>query len=275
MEAPSLLYIQISQNKRAGIEQRGKQASRTTSAHRGCEKTSSSSLIQISQNNGAAWWNRVAHHIKRCAKLNRGPAGKNSLVEDLLANIHVEGKTFVINIKPKGFWGYMKELTINERIRDREVRLIGSDGTQYGVISINEARQIADEQGLDLCKVSPDGVTPATCKLMDYGKYRYEQQKKEKEAKKNQKVIEIKEIRLSATIDTGDTTRLAAQTAKFLAEGNKVKASIRLKGRQQAHPELAVDIINDYIALVGDCTVEKKPTQEGRNIFTILAPAKK
>ena len=217
----------------------------------------------------------MAHHIERCAKLNRGPAGKNSLVEDLLANIHVEGKTFVINIKPKGFWGYMKELTINERIRDREVRLIGSDGTQYGVISIHEARQIADEQGLDLCKVSPDGVTPATCKLMDYGKYRYEQQKKEKEAKKNQKVIEIKEIRLSATIDTGDTTRLAAQTAKFLAEGNKVKASIRLKGRQQAHPELAVDIINDYIALVGDCTVEKKPTQEGRNIFTILAPAKK
>ena len=257
MAAPSLLYIQISQNKRAGIEQRGKQTSRTTSTHRGCEKIFSSQLI------------------KRCAKLNRGPAGKNSLVEDLLANIHVEGKTFVINIKPKGFWGYMKELTINERIRDREVRLIGSDGTQYGVISIHEARQIADEQGLDLCKVSPDGVTPATCKLMDYGKYRYEQQKKEKEAKKNQKVIEIKEIRLSATIDTGDTTRLAAQTAKFLAEGNKVKASIRLKGRQQAHPELAVDIINDYIALVGDCTVEKKPTQEGRNIFTILAPAKK
>ena len=275
MEAPSLLYIQISQNKRGGIEQRGKQTSRTTSTHRGCEKIFSSQLIKTSQSNGAAWWNRVAHHIKRCEKLNRGPAGKNSLVEDLLANIHVEGKTFVINIKPKGFWGYMKELTINERIRDREVRLIGSDGTQYGVISIHEARQIADEQGLDLCKVSPDGVTPATCKLMDYGKYRYEQQKKEKEAKKNQKVIEVKEIRLSATIDTGDTTRLAAQTAKFLAEGNKVKASIRLKGRQQAHPELAVDIINDYIALVGDCTVEKKPTQEGRNIFTILAPAKK
>ena len=275
MAVLSSSLIQISQNKHAGIEQRGKQTSRTTSTHRPCEKTASSQLIKISQNSGAAWWNRVAHHIKRCAKLNRGPAGKNSLVEDLLANIHVEGKTFVINIKPKGFWGYMKELTINERIRDREVRLIGSDGTQYGVISINEARQIADEQGLDLCKVSPDGVTPATCKLMDYGKYRYEQQKKEKEAKKNQKVIEIKEIRLSATIDTGDTTRLAAQTAKFLAEGNKVKASIRLKGRQQAHPELAVDIINDYIALVGDCTVEKKPTQEGRNIFTILAPAKK
>ena len=180
----------------------------------------------------------------------------------------------VINIKPKGFWGYMKELTINERIRDREVRLIGADGTQYGVIAIAEARQIAEEQGLDLCKVSPDGAVPATCKLMDYGKYRYEQQKREKEAKKNQKVIEIKEIRLSATIDVGDTTRLAAQTAKFLQEGNKVKASIRLKGRQQTHPELAVDIINDYIEMVGDCTVEKKPTQEGRNIFTILAPAK-
>lgn len=170
----------------------------------------------------------------------------------------------------------MKELQINEQIRDREVRLIGDDGQQYGVISTREARSIAEEKGLDLCKVSPPSVQPPTCKLMDYGKYRYDQQKREKEAKKNQKVMEVKEIRLSATIDIGDTTRLASQSAKFIAEGNKVKASIRLKGRQQAHPEIAVQIVKDYIAMVGDCaTVEKAPVQEGRMIYTILAPNQK
>lgn len=170
----------------------------------------------------------------------------------------------------------MKELQINEQIRDREVRLIGDDGTQYGVISIREARQIAEEKELDLCKVSAPNVTPAACKLMDYGKFRYEQQKREKEARKNQRTVELKEVRLSATIDIGDTTRLATQSAKFIADGNKVKASIRLKGRQQAHPEIAVEIVKNYIAMVGDCAVvEKAPTQEGRFIYTILAPIKK
>lgn len=173
----------------------------------------------------------------------------------------------------------MKELLINEQIRDREVRLIGDDGQQYGVISIRDARQIAEERGLDLCKVTPPGVTPATCKLMDYGKYRYDQQKREKENKKNQTVTEIKEIRLSATIDVGDTTRLAQQTAKFIEKSNKVKASIRLKGRQQAHPEIAVKIVEDYIEMVKGASsvpvaVEKAPTQEGRIIYTILAPGK-
>lgn len=169
----------------------------------------------------------------------------------------------------------MKELIINERIREREIRLIGSDGTQLGVMSAMEARRIAAEQGLDLCKMSGEGISPATCKLMDYGKYRYEQQKREKEARRNQKIVELKEIRLSATIDVGDTTRLAIQSAKFLAEGNKVKASIRLKGRQQAHPEIAVQTVKDYITMVGDCIVEKQPTQEGRIIYTILAPSNK
>lgn len=170
----------------------------------------------------------------------------------------------------------MKELQINEQIRDREVRLIGDDGTQYGVISIREARQIAEDKNLDICKVSAPNVVPATCKLMDYGKFRYDQQKREKEARKNQHIVEIKEVRLSATIDIGDTNRLAAQSAKFIADGNKVKASIRLKGRQQAHPEIAVDIVKDYIARVGEnVVVEKAPTQEGRIIYTILAPSAK
>lgn len=168
----------------------------------------------------------------------------------------------------------MRELLINEQIRDREVRLIGDDGTQYGIISVQEARLIADEKGLDLCKVNDArDNNPATCKLMDYGKYRYDQLKREKEAKKSQKIVEIKEIRLSAVIDVGDMQRLAAQSQKFIAEGNKVKASIRLKGRQQTHPEIAIDIVKQYIGLVGECAVvEKHPTQEGRNIFAVLAP---
>ncbi len=170
----------------------------------------------------------------------------------------------------------MKELQINEQIRDREVRLIGDDGTQYGVIPVREAQSIAYEKGLDLCKVSPPTVQPPTCKLMDYGKYRYDQQKREKEARKNQHTVELKEVRLSATIDVGDTKRLAAQTAKFIADGNKVKASIRLKGRQQAHPEIAVNIIKEYIELSGEgIVVEKPPVQEGRMIYTILAPQNK
>ena len=177
----------------------------------------------------------------------------------------------------------MKELLINEQIREKEVRLIGAEGQQYGIISIAEARNIAEEQGYDLCKMSDskktdNGFVPATCKLMDYGKYRNEQQKREKEAKKNQKIVEIKEIRLSATIDIGDTQRLAKQTAEFISDGNKVKASIRLKGRQQAHPEIAVKIVEDYIAMVQErvaISVEKVPTQEGRMIFAILAPQAK
>jgi len=170
----------------------------------------------------------------------------------------------------------LKDLFINQQIKDREVRLIGEDGKAYGVLALKDAMTIAENAGLDLCKVSPPGVVPPTCKLMDYGKYRYEQQKREKEAKKNQHVTEVKEIRLSATIDIGDTKRLAQQSAKFLADGNKVKASIRLKGRQQAHPEIAVKIVEDYIALIGEgVTVEKKPMQEGRMIYTILAPSSK
>ena len=183
----------------------------------------------------------------------------------------------------KGKGVSLKELLINEQIREREVRLIGAEGQQYGIIPISEARKIAEEQGYDLCKMSDskktdNGFVPATCKLMDYGKYRYEQQKREKEAKKNQKIVEIKEIRLSATIDIGDTQRLAKQTAEFISDSNKVKASIRLKGRQQAHPEIAVKIVEDYIAMVAErvaIQVEKAPTQEGRMIFAILAPQSK
>lgn len=172
----------------------------------------------------------------------------------------------------------MKELLINEQIRDREIRVIGEDGNQYGILSLKDALALAEEKGLDLCKVTPPNVQPATCKLMDYGKYRYDQIKREKEASKNQKVMEIKEIRLSAVIDIGDITRLAKQTAKFIEAGNKVKSSIKLKGRQQAHPEIAVDIVNQYIDLVKaevDVQIEKAPAQDGRMIFAMLAPVTK
>lgn len=157
-------------------------------------------------------------------------------------------------------------------IRDREVRLIGSDGAQLGILSGYDAKKMAEEEGLDLVKISPNAVPPV-CKIMDYGKYRFEQQKREKEGQKHQKSVALKEVWLSATIDIGDLKRLALQAGKFVAEGDRVKASIRLKGRQQAYPERALDIVKNFIELVGDSVqVEKSPVQEGRSIYTILAP---
>lgn len=167
----------------------------------------------------------------------------------------------------------MKEYQINDQIREKEVRLIDDNGTQYGVLPTREARQIAFDREMDLCKVSPPSIVPPTCKLMDYGKYRYEQQKREKEQRKNQKTVELKEVRLSATIDIGDTKRIALHTEKFLNEGNRVKASIRLWGRQQAHPKIAVEIVKSYIEMIDtEFKIEKEPVQEGRIIYTILAP---
>ena len=168
-------------------------------------------------------------------------------------------------------------MLINQQIRDKEVRLIGADGTQLGVVSIQEAMRIAKEAGLDLAKVSSDNAPPpATCKLMDYGKYRYEQQKREKDQKKNQRVIQTKEVRLSAVIDIGDLSRLAKQTVKFLEDGDKVRASILLRRREQAHPEIAMKIMEKYLELVGEsCSIEKPLKQEGRMIAVTLAPASK
>ena len=168
-------------------------------------------------------------------------------------------------------------MLINQQIRDKEVRLIGADGTMLGVVSIQEAMKIAQEAGLDLAKVSSDNAPPpATCKLLDYGKYRYEQQKREKDAKKNQRVIQTKEIRLSAVIDVGDAKRLANQTAKFLEGGDKVRASILLRRREQAHPEIGMKIMEEYLEAIGVAyTIEKPLKQEGRMIAVTLAPASK
>lgn len=167
-----------------------------------------------------------------------------------------------------------REHQINEEIRDKEVRLIGDTGEQLGIVSSAEALRIAEDKGLDLVKISPN-ANPPVCKIMNYGKYLFEQGKKAKEAKKNQKVVEIKEIGLSMTIATGDMQVKAKQAQKFLTSGNKVKVSIRMKGRQMAHSNLSVDVMNRFFELVKDCGMkEKEPTTEGRNVWMMLAPVK-
>ena len=141
-------------------------------------------------------------------------------------------------------------------------------------MSISEALKLAEEQNLDLVKIAANATAPV-CKIMDYGKYRFETLKKQKEAKKNQKVVELKEIWLSMTIDVGDLNVKARQAQKFLTSGNKVKVSIRMRGRQNAHSSLGVDVMNRFYDLVKDVSVmEKRPLLEGRNILMILAPLK-
>ena len=163
---------------------------------------------------------------------------------------------------------------INEMIRHAEVRVIGADGSQLGIMSSRKALELAYEQSLDLVEISPT-ANPPVCKIMDFGKYRFEILKKQKEAKKNQKVIELKEIWLSMTIDVGDLNVKARQTMKFLDAGNKVKVSIRMRGRQNAHSSLGIDVMNKFFELVKEKAVmEKKPLLEGRNILMILAPLK-
>lgn len=167
--------------------------------------------------------------------------------------------------------GKSKELEINGQIRDREVRLIGADGEQKGVVSIQMAMRAAEEAGLDLVKIAPQ-ATPPVCKVLDYGKYRFEQQKKEKEAKKNQKVVEVKETRLSLNIDTNDFNTKLNQTAKFLAAGHKVKASIRFRGREMAHSALGADVLKRFAEALPQATMDKPPMLEGRTMSILLIP---
>ena len=154
------------------------------------------------------------------------------------------------------------------------MRLIDEEGGQLGIVSSKEALALADDRGLDLVKISPN-ANPPVCKLMNYGKYLFELTKKAKEAKKNQKVTEIKEIWLSMTIDVGDLNVKAKQTLKFLASGNKVKVSIKMRGRQMAHSELGIDVMNRFYEMVKEQgQLEKQPLMEGRNIWMMLAPLK-
>lgn len=163
---------------------------------------------------------------------------------------------------------------INEEIRDREVRVISAEGEQLGIMSAAQALALADEAGLDLVKISPNAVPPV-CKIMNYGKFKFEQAKREKENRKNQKVIEIKEIYLSMTIDVGDLNVKAKKTIEMLGDGNKVKVSIRMRGRQMAHASMGVDVMRRFFEMLGGKAVmEKEPKTEGRNITMVLAPAK-
>ena len=161
---------------------------------------------------------------------------------------------------------------INEEIRDREVRLIGADGGQLGVMSAAEAQRHADEAGLDLVKISPT-ATPPVCKLMDYGKFKFEQAKREKEAKKNQHVVEIKEIRMSPGIDVGDFNTKLKNAQKFLTEGNRVKVSVRFRGREMAHTEIGRELLKKFAEQCAEvATMDKAAKLEGRNMSMFLSP---
>ena len=160
----------------------------------------------------------------------------------------------------------------NEEIRDNEVRLIGSTGEQLGIMSSAQAQHIADEQGLDLVKISPQ-ATPPVCKLMDYGKFRFEQSKREKEARKNQHVVEIKEVRMSPGIDVGDFNTKLKNAQKFVADGNRVKVSVRFRGREMAHTEIGRELLVRFAEAIAEtATLDKEPKMEGRSMSMFLSP---
>lgn len=160
---------------------------------------------------------------------------------------------------------------INERIRDREIRLIGEDGEQLGIMSAREAMKIAQEAELDLVKIAP-AAKPPVCKIIDYGKYKYEQARKEKEAKKKQKTVEVKEVRLSPNIDTNDLNTKINNAKKFISKGNKVKVTLRFRGREMAHVQQSKHILDDFAETLADVAVVEKPAKmEGRAMSMVLA----
>jgi len=167
-----------------------------------------------------------------------------------------------------------KYLETNYRIRDKEVRVVDAEGEFIGIMSARDANALADKKNLDLVKISPN-AKPPVCKIMDYGKYKFEQNKRDKEAKKNQVISELKEVWLSMTIEKHDLETKAKHAKKFLVAGNKVKVLLRMKGRQQAHANLGVEVMQDFFACVEDISIQdKKPSTEGRAIVMILSPKK-
>ncbi len=164
----------------------------------------------------------------------------------------------------------ISDLMINEQIRDREVRLIGEDGEQLGIMSARDAQKLAEEAGLDLVKIAPT-AKPPVCKIVDYGKFKYEQTRKEKEAKKKQRTIEVKEIRLSPNIDTNDLNTKVNAARKFLTKGDKVKITLRFRGREMAHMNNSKHILDDFAESLSDvAVVEKAPKVEGRSMTMFL-----
>ena len=168
----------------------------------------------------------------------------------------------------------ISELFINDQIRDKEVRVIGISGEQLGVMSIQDARKIAEDEGVDLVKIAPN-AKPPVCRVVDYGKYKYEQLRKEKEARKKQKTVEIKEIRLSPNIDTNDLNTKVNAAKKFLEKGNRVKITLRFRGREMAHMGASVHILTDFAEALSDVAViEKQPKVEGRSMTMFLTEKK-
>ena len=164
----------------------------------------------------------------------------------------------------------ISELFINEQIRDKEIRLIGESGEQLGIMSSREALKLAEEAGLDLVKIAPT-AKPPVCKIVDYGKYRYELARKETDAKRKQKVIEVKEIRMSPNIDTNDLNTKVGAARKFLEKGNRVKVTLRFRGREMAHMSTSKHILDDFAQMLSDiAVVEKMPKVEGRSMIMFL-----
>ena len=194
-----------------------------------------------------------------------------------------EGLSALFNFGPAGnpavpnrFWRCLnisnKDMQINEQIRDREIRVITDAGEQLGIMSAREALRIAEEKDLDLVKIAPQ-ATPPVCKIMDYGKYRFEQAKREKEARKNQRVVDIKEVRLSLNIDTHDFNTKLNNALKFIKHGDKVKVSIRFRGREMGHPEIGLETMKRFADACSETAVVEKPAKlEGRNMLMFLAP---
>ena len=164
------------------------------------------------------------------------------------------------------------EHQINEEIRDKEVRLIGDDGQQLGIVPIQQAQDAAVEKGMDLVKIAPQ-AKPPVCKIMDYGKFRFEQAKREKEARKNQRVVEIKEVRMSPGIDVNDFNVKLRNAQKFLAEGNRVKATVRFRGREMAHTDIGKKLLLKFAEDCAEVAVmDKEPKLEGRHMNMFLSP---
>ena len=165
-----------------------------------------------------------------------------------------------------------QELQINEQIRDKELRVIDSDGNQLGIMSLRQALEIAEQKNLDLVKIAPQ-ANPPVCKIIDYGKFRFEQAKREKEARRNQRVVEIKEVRLSLNIDTHDFETKKNHALRFISDGNKVKASIRFRGREMAHTNIGEQLLRDFAAKCSElANLDKQPKLEGRNMSIFLSP---
>ncbi len=164
------------------------------------------------------------------------------------------------------------ELMINEQIRDKEVRLVDEDGSQLGIVASRDAQKLADEKSLDLVKISPT-ANPPVCKIMDYSKFKFDQSKKDKEVRKKQKTVDIKELRLSPSIDTHDVQVKVNKAIGFLKEGNKIKVSVRFRGRELGHTEIALGIMKSFAEQVSEFgAIEKQPKLEAKTMAMFISP---